>query len=628
MSRLSNTLTLVGLVLLTAISGLATAAEEQLFFENRADIPLQYRWNLQDIFPSVETWDAAYAGAEARIPELAAYQGRLDESVDTMLAAIELQVELAKVVEDLFVYANEWQNTDTRDATANAYVGKARALAAKFGEAVAFFDPEVVQIPAATMDEFMADPRMATYRHVLDNILRMKAHTRSQEVEQVLASAALLRGAPQQTYGFLTSADIQWPTISDEKGEDKKVIPGLYYTFMANQDRRVRKDAALALFGTFTSYGNTFAGTYAGSVAKDVWLARTRDYPTTLDMVLDETNVPPSVVETLVSAVHDNLDAVHDYVDLRKKVLGLEDFHIYDLYVSMVPAADISYTYEEGWALATEFWQEILGEEYAAVAARARDERWIDVYPSTGKQGGAYSWGTYNSHPYLFLNWGGTLEDVFTLVHEMGHSIHSYLANTNQPYHLADYTLFVAEVASVGAESLFFQWMLDRTDDPTERLALLNLRMNSIVGTFLRQIFFHEFEHRAHLAAEAGEPLTKESLGTIWSDLWLEYYGDGATLDPEFAAGWARIPHFYRTYYVWVYATSFAAGEAIAERFSSGDQKAVEDYLATLKLGGSVYPMEALQRAGVDMNDPEVIGAVMGSFRQILSEMEELLVDD
>jgi oligoendopeptidase F len=628
MQRRHSVLVLTLAAVLIGMAGIAGAADEQLFFENRSDIPIQYQWNLGDIFPNVEAWDAAYAAVESRIPELAAAKGHLGESVDTLLTAVTLQIELGKTLEDVFVYASQWQNTDTRDAAANAAVGRARALAAAFGEATAYFEPEVVQIPDATMAAYLADPRMKEYRHFIDNILRTKAHTRSQEVEQVLAEASLLRSAPQQIYGFLTDADIDWPTIKDENGEDKKVIPGLYYSFMASQDRRVRKDAALALFGTYDAYGNTYSGTYAGLIQKDVWMAKVRNYPDTLDMVLDQTNVPSSVVDNLVSTVHDNLDVVHDYVELRKKVLGLEDFHIYDLYVSMVPEGEATYTFDEGWALAMQFWTETLGPEYAAVAARGLSERWIDVYPNTGKRGGAYSWGTYNSHPYLFLNWGGTLEDVFTLVHEMGHSVHRYLATANQPYQDSDYTLFVAEVASVGSEAMFFEWMLNRTKDPTQRLALLNLRLNNIVGTFLRQIFFHEFEHAAHQAGQAGQPLTKEAFGKIWGDLWLEYYGNGATLDPEFKSGWARIPHFYRTYYVWVYATSFAAGEAIASRFRAGDPTAVDDYLETLKLGGSVYPMDALKRAGVDMNDPQVIRAVMDSFRKILGEMEEILVKE
>jgi oligoendopeptidase F len=616
------------LLALIAFTSSSFAAEEKLFYENREDIPEQYRWDLGIIFPDLDAWEAAYASVEAKIPELAAYQGRLGESADVMFVATDLVYNIVRTIEDIYVYAAQWQSTDTRNAEANSYVGRAQALYAKFGQATAFFEPEIVQLPDETIAKYREDPRLATYDHVLDNILRTKAHTRSQEVEEVLAGSALLRGSPGQTYHFLNDADIEWPSIKDETGEDKKVIPGLYYTFMYSQDRRVRKDAALALFGTYDKYGNTFSGTYNGLVQKDVWMAKSRYYPSTLDMVLDGDNVPSSVVETLVATVHDNLDAVHQYIELRKKVLGLEDFHIYDLYVSMVPSAEKTYTFDEGWAMAMEFWKETFGEEYAAVAERGRQERWIDVYPSAGKQGGAYSSGSYNSVPYLFLNWGGTLDDVTTLVHEMGHSIHSYLANHNQPYHDADYSLFVAEVGSVASESLFFEWLLERTTDPTERLALLNQRMNDIVGTFLRQIFFHEFEHAAHVMAEEGKPLTKESLGKAWGDLWLEYYGDQVTLDEEFKSGWARIPHFYRTYYVWKYATSFAAGEAIAGRFRAGDETAVSDYLETLKLGGSVYPMDAVQRAGVDMNNPEVIRAVMDRFRSILGEMEKLLVKE
>lgn len=628
MIRKRTGMTFVILVALVAFAASSFAEDEKLFYENRDDIPEQYRWNLELIFPDIDAWEAAYAEVEAEISEIAAYKGRLGESADVMFVATELVNDISKTIADVYVYAGQWQSTDTRNADANTYVGRARALYAKFGQATAFFEPEIVQLPDATVAKYLEDPRLATYDHVFDNILRTKAHTRSQEVEELLAGSALLQGSPQQTYGFLTGADIEWPSIKDEDDEEKKVVPGLYYTFMSSQDRRVRKDAALALFGTYDKYGNTFSGTYNGLVQKDVWMAKTRKYPSTLDMELDQTNVPSSVVETLVSTVHENLDAVHQYIELRKAVLGLEDFHIYDLYVSMVPAAESKYTFDEGWAMATEFWKETFGEEYAAVAERGRKERWIDVYTSEGKRGGAYSWGTYNSVPYLFLNWGGTLEDVSTLVHEMGHSIHSYLANQSQPYHNSDYSLFVAEVGSVASESLFFEWMLERTTDPTERLALLNQRMNSIVGTFLRQIFFHEFEHAAHVMAEEGQPLTKESLGKAWSDLWLQYYGDQVTLDDEFKGGWARIPHFYRTYYVWVYATSFAAGEAIAGRFRAGDETAVQDYLETLKLGGSVYPMDALKRAGVDMENPEVIRAVMDRFRSILGEMEEILLEE
>ncbi|MEN8162509.1 MAG: oligoendopeptidase F [Acidobacteriota bacterium] len=613
----------VSMAALPAVAG--DAVEEHLLYETREAIPEDYRWNLEDIFPSTDAWDTAAEAIEGPIGTLEAFKGTLGQGAETLADALDLNFNISRAASDLFVYASQWQTTDTRNADANQYQSRARALMARIGQASSFIAPEVAQIPADQLAEFMASPRLKTYTHGINNMTRLKPHTRSTEVEEVLAGSALLLGAPVQIYQGMVSADIQWPEIDGENGEKSKVIPALYYSFMGIQDRHIRKDAALALFGTYDQFGHALAGTYSASVNKDVWLARTRGYASTLDMALTQTNVPRSVVEALVGTVHDNVDAIHDYVALRKKVLALDDFHIYDLYVGMVPEAERNYTFAEGWELAARFWKETMGEEYAAVAGRALDDRWIDVYPNTGKQGGAYSWGSYNSHPYLFLNWGGTLEDVFTLVHEMGHSIHSHLANENNPFHDADYSLFVAEVASVASESLFFNWLLDQTQDPTERLALLNLRMNNITGTFLRQIFFHEFEAATHRAAEAGEPLTKDALDTIWGDLWLEYYGRDATLDDVYRSGWARIPHFYRTFYVWVYATSFAAGEAIAERFRSGDEGAVEDYLATLKLGGSVYPMEALTRAGVDMTDPKVFNTVMDTYRQILAEMEKLL---
>ena len=612
---------------LLALSGAATAEEtEQLQWENRNDIPEAYRWNIADILPDEAAFDATVAEVEGMLPKLKAYQGRLSESPDIMADAFDLYNEIQKATEDAFVWANQRQNTDTRDPVANATQAKSRALIGKVGEAASFLSPEIAQVPADTIATFLESPRLATYRHLIDDIMRTAAHIRSSEVEQVLAASSLLRGAPRQTYSSLNDADIVWPKITGPDGEEMTATPSLFYSFLSSDDRRVRRDAALAIFGTYDDFGNTCSSTLGGSIQKDVWLARTRNYSSSLEAALDADNVPRVVPDAMVETVHANLDAIHRYVALRQKVLGIEDYHIYDMYVPIVPVGKASFTFDEGWAMAMAFWTETFGEEYAAVAERGRNERWIDVYASTGKRGGAYSWGSYNSHPYLFLNWGGTLEDVFTLVHEMGHSIHTYLANAEQPYHLSNYSLFVAEIGSVASESLFFEWMLDRAETPEARLELLNHRLNSITGTFLRQLFFHEFEAAAHAMAERGEPVTKASLGEIWGDLWTTYYGPAVTLDEVYKSGWARIPHFYRTFYVWKYASSFAAGEAIAGRVRSGDKTAVNDYLACLKLGGSVYPMDAIKRAGVDLTDPEVMGTVMVRWNEILDEMEGLLL--
>jgi len=611
---------------LLAMTGFAAAEDaEQLQWEDRNDIPEAYRWNIADILPDEAAFDATVTKVEEMLPKLKAYQGRLAESPDVLADALDLFNEIQKAGEDAIVWANQRQNTDTRDQAANATQAKSRALGGKVGEAASFLAPEIAQIPADTIESFLKNERLATYRHVIDDIMRTAAHIRSSEVEQVLAASSLLRGSPRQTYSYLTDADIVWPKITGADGDEVTATPSLFYSFLSSDDRRLRRDAALAIFETYDAHGNTFSSTLGASIQKDIWIARTRNYSSSLEAALDADNVPRIVPDAMVEAVHANLDAIHRYVALRQKVLGIEDYHIYDMYVPIVPEAKASYTFDEGWAMAMEFWTETFGEEYAAVAERGRSERWIDVYASTGKRGGAYSWGTYNSHPYLFLNWGGKLDDVFTLVHEMGHSIHTYLANAEQPYHLSNYSLFVAEIGSVASESLFFEWMLDRADTPEARLALLNHRLNSMTGTFLRQLFFHEVEAAAHAMAERGEPLTKASLGEIWGNLWTTYYGPAVTLDEAYKSGWARIPHFYRTFYVWKYASSFAAGEAIAGRFRSGDETAVDDYLACLKLGGSVYPMDAIKRAGVNLTDPEVIGTVMVRWNEILTEMEKIL---
>jgi oligoendopeptidase F len=603
----------------------AMVAAEQRVYESREEIPLEYRWNLEDILPTTAAFDEAVAKVEAAIPEIQAYAGRLGESPEVLADALALLYEVDPTVEDLYVWAAQWRRQDTRDAEAQKYEARARGLLAKYSEAVAFFNPEIAQIPDDKIAKYRKHPRLVTYDHMIDNIVRTKEHIRSAEVEEVLAGASLLTGSPGQIYGNLHDADLEWPTIQDEGGKQVTATPSLYYQFLSSPDRRVRRDAALAIFGTYSDYGNTFAGTLAASIHKDGWLTSTRGYESTLERALDADAVPPALVETLVATVHDNLDVIHRYIELRKGILGLDSIHIYDLYVNLGPEGGRSYTFDEGWQLAMEFWRETFGEEYAAVAARGFAERWIDVYPSVGKEGGAFSWGTYNSHPYLFLNWGDTLEDVFTLVHEMGHSVHTYLAAANQPYHTYDYSLFIAELGSVASESLFYEWLLERTMDPAERLVLVNQRINNFVGTFLRQIFFHEFEAEAHAMAARGEPLTKDSMGEVWAKLWTTYYGEGSELDEEFRAGWARPDHYYRTFYVWKYASSFAAGEAVAARFRAGDEGAVDDYLETLKLGGSVYPMDALERAGVDMTDPEVIRAVMVRFAETLDELEKLL---
>ncbi len=614
------------LTLLAAVTGQTvraddTAGDEKLYYENRQEIPEQDRWDLTSIYADRDAWEQAAEDLEPMIDAIRGYQGRLGESAETLAAGLNASFNAARQLEDLYVYAHQGLNTNTADPESGELAGRSRGLASKLQEASSFVDPEISQLSEAQLAEFLQSPEVEPYRHYIDNVVRSRDHLLSPEIEEILAGSSLSGSAHQQAFSALENTGIEWPTVTDEDGNETKAVPGQYIRFVGSDNRDVRKEAALAMFGAYSQFANTFAATYGGSVQRAVWLARTRGYDSTLDMALDSVNVPRTVVDRLVETVHDNIDQVHDYARLRKQLQGLDELHIYDLYANLLPGIDKKYTFEEGWALAMEFWRETFGEEYAAVAERARRERWIDVYTNEGKRPGAYSWGTYNTHPYLFLNWSGSLDSVSTLVHEMGHSIHSYMADAAQPYHDASYSLFVAEVASVASESLFLEWMFQRSTDPDERKLLLNQAMNNVTGTFLRQVFFHEWEATAHAMAEAGEPLTKESLGKAYSDLWQSYYGEDLVVDPEYQAGWARVSHFYRNFYVWVYATSYAAGEAIASRFREGDVSAVDDYLAMLRLGGSVYPMEALQRAGADMTDPEVIGSVMDRYGQLQQQL-------
>ncbi len=614
------------LVFLSPTAGAQGQVDENLFFEERDEIPLAYRWDLDAIFPNREAWEASREQVEQALPGLSSYQGRLGESPEVLSEALQTKFDLERHFEDVFVYAFQLFYTDTEDPTAKELSGLARALASKVQEAASYVEPEIAQLPPDRLTELLKADSVRPYAHYIDNIIRTKAHIRSAEIEEILAGSSLPGAAHQQAFTSLETSDIEWPMVKDEKGIEQNVVPGQYIRFVMSPDRRVRREGSLALFSTYDQFANTFASTLGGSIQRDAWLARTRHYDSSLDMALDGTNVPRAVVDTLVETVHDNIEQIHGYAALRKRMLGVDELHIYDMYVNLLPGLDRIYTFEEGWALAMAFWRETFGEEYAQAAERAREDRWVDVYTNQSKRPGAFAWGTYNSHPYLFLNWNGKLDAVSTLVHEMGHAIHKHLTDQTQPYQSSSYSLFVAEVASVASESLFLEWFFKRSEDPIERQLLLNQAMNSITGTFVRQIFFHEWEAGAHAMAERGESLTKESLGKAYQELWETYYGPDLIVDDVYQSGWSRVSHFYRTFYVWVYATSFAAGEAIAKRFRAGDETAVQDYLAMLKLGGSVYPMEAVQRAGVDMTDPQVIRAVMVRYGELQQRLDEELV--
>ncbi|TGD74171.1 oligoendopeptidase F family protein [Mangrovimicrobium sediminis] len=590
------------------------AAAEELYFDSRDAMPEQYTWDLGLYFADAAAWDAAYAAVEARLGEAEQYRGKVGSSAKTMAAALQTQFDLYHALFPLYVHAHQKVHVNNGDTQGNEQSGRSEALYARMQSALAFIEPEIAQVPEKQAKKYRKAKELQPYLHYLDNIWRLREHTRSPEVEEVVAGSSLPGSGHVNAYNALNHAGIEWPTVKDENGEDAVVSPGQFGRLRSSPDRQVRENAYQAHLAAIARYRDTFAATMGSKIQRDVWLARVYHYPSAVAAALSASNVPPEVLETLLDTVHSNTDKLQGYLDLRRRILGYETLYPWDTSVPLITEGGRSYTFPEAWELAMQFWTETFGEEFATIAQEALDKRWVDVYSNEGKQGGAYSWGTYQQPYYLFLNWEGNFDSLSTLVHEMGHSVHGVLADRNQSFHNADPATFVAEVGSVASESLFTEWMLERTTDPVERKLLLDHSLSSIRNTFVTQIFFHEWEARAHALAEAGEALTADTLGNIYVELNDLYNGDAIAQNEYTNVYWARIPHFFRNFYVWNYATSFAAGEALAARFRSGDKSAAADYIKMLKLGGSVYPLDALKVGGVDMTDPAVIQSVMDRF--------------
>ncbi len=607
-------------LVLLALS-LPASAAEKFYYEDRAQIPEQYTWDIGLYFPDGAAWDAAYDKVVKQIPLLEQYRGKVGSSAKTMAAALAAEFDLYQQLYPLYIHARQQVDVSSGDKQGSEQSGRAEALYAKVQSATAFIEPEIAQVSEKQEKKYRKARALEPYRHYLDNIWRLRAHSRSPEVEEVVAGASLPGAGHVNAYNALNFSGIEWPTVKDENGVDTVVTPGQFGRLRSSLDRQVRENAYRAHLGKVAQYKEAYAATMGAKIQQDVWLARVHNYDTAIEAALDEIKVPREVLDTLVETVHENTDKLQGYLVLRRKILGYDKLNNWDTSVPLLSAGGHTYSFNEAWGLAMQFWKETFGEEFASIAQEALDKRWVDVYSNDGKRGGAYSWGAYRQPYYLFLNWEGNFESVSTLVHEMGHSVHGVLADRNQSFWNADADTFVAEVASVASESLFTEWMLARTTDPTERKLLLDHSLTSIRNTFVTQIFFHEWEARAHALAESGSALTADSLGQIYVDLNDLYNGDAMEPDEFANVYWARIPHFFRDFYVWKYATSFAAGEALATRFRSGDKSAAADYIKMLKLGGSVYPLEALKAGGVEMTDPAVIRSVMDRYGELQQQL-------
>ena len=591
----------------------------------RSELPVEETWRLEDIFETDAHWEQSFQELQAEIPKLDAYHGKLGESGEQLYNLLKLQDDLSNRLGTLYTYAHMRYDEDTANSRYQALNQKAESLITEAGSHMSFIVPEILEIDEATISRFLKEePDLQLYKHTLDEISRQRPHVLTQKEESLLALASEPLGAASQTFSMLNNADLEFPSVTNEQGEKVELTHGRYVGFLESKDRRVRKEAFEAMYGTYGKFKNTFASTLGGNIKKDNFYAKARNYKSAREAALDSNNIPESVYENLIEAVNEKISLLHRYTKLRKKVLGLEELHMYDLYTPLVKDVDMTIAYKNAKQHVLEGLKP-LGEDYHRILEEAFENRWIDVHENKGKRSGAYSSGSYSTHPYILLNWQGKLNDLFTLVHELGHSVHSYYTRKTQPYRYGNYSIFVAEVASTCNEALLNEYMINHVENENEKLYLLNHYLEGFRGTVFRQTMFAEFEHEIHLRSQNGEALTADSLSEIYYALNKKYFGDDVVSDKEIALEWSRIPHFYYNYYVYQYATGFSAAAALASGILSGKPGAVDHYLDFLKSGSSDYSIEVLKRAGVDMTSKQPILDALDVFEQKLNEMEKLL---
>lgn len=580
----------------------------------RHQVPRADTWDLESIYPTPADWEQDFARLEAELPRLAACQGTLGRSGADLLGALQLRDETGVRLGKLLVYAELHRDEDTANSFFLALCDRAQMLQTRYRGATAFFEPELLALPPATLARCRAEaPGLALYDHYLADLFRQQAHVLAAEVEELLARAGDLAQGPETIFAMLNNADMRFPVIRDADGRDVELTQGRFIPLLASPDRRVRREVFAALYGTYRRHLHTLAATLAASVKKDVFFARARRYSSALAAALGKGNIPASVYHNLIRVVNDNLPLLHRYLRLRRRLLGLDELRMYDLYTPLVAAVDRPYPWPEAKALVTAALAP-LGAGYVATVRHGLENRWVDVYENRNKRSGAYSWGSYATQPFILLNYDEKLDGVFTLAHELGHSLHSYYTRTHQPPVYGDYTIFVAEVASTLNEHLLSHHLLAQNPDRRLRLYLLNQQLESFRTTLFRQTLFAEFELLIHTRVEQNEPLTAEVLCRQYYDLNQKYYGAEAVVDPEIELEWARIPHFYTAFYVYQYATGLAAATALAQQVLTQGQPAVDRYLGFLMSGSSDYPINLLQGAGVDMTSPAPVQQALDTF--------------
>lgn len=591
----------------------------------REDIPTAYIWNLESIFPTNDAWEQQYRSLQKRLPELEALKGTLARSGQALLHVMQKRDAFAEELERLYVYTSMRRDQDTTNGTYQAMAERATQLAVRASTITSYIEPEILALSQETLDLFLQEtPALALYEQQLQDLSRKRPHVRSAEVEAVLAAAGEVTGAPEDIFSMLDNADLKLPMITNEEGQEVPLTKGNYLKFIRSTDRRVRKEAFDALHSTFFKQRNTIAATLSGQVKTDLFYTRQRGYATCRERALFRNNIPVSVYDNLLSTIGQHIHLLNRYMKLRKRMLGLQELHMYDLYVPIVEEKNDEVSYEKARdtviaALAP------LGENYIQTLTQAFSQRWIDVYETPGKRGGAYSGGAYGTYPFILLNFQDKRDSMYTLAHELGHSMHSYFTRTNQPYQYGDYTIFVAEVASTLNEGLLTEYLLKHTTDTATRLAILNHSLEDLRGTLFRQTMFAEYEQKIHHHAEQDEPLTADILSEMYMALNEKYYGRETVIDDLIGIEWARIPHFYYNFYVYQYATGISAASALVQQILQEGQPAVDRYLKFLSSGSSDYSINLLKKAGVDMTTPEPVRIALRLFESHLSQMEALL---
>ncbi len=593
----------------------------------RCDIPMEKRWATEDIFDSTESWETSFAEVKKAMEQLEAYRGRLGESAEVLLEYLNLQDDLSRQVELLYMYAHLNADVDTADNEKQSFAMRALSLWNQLCEAASFAEPEMMGIAPEVLAKWQqSNPGYGVYARFFELLEQKRKHTRSAEVEAVLAAAGEMAQSPSQIFTMLNNADARFPSITGEDGEEVMVTHGRYGLLMESKNREVRKAAFSSMYSLYTQLGNTLAAAFTGNIRQDMFFAKMRGYSSTRAMHLASGNIPEEVYDNLIAVVHENLPKMYRYVALRKKLLGLSELHLYDVYVSVVPEVKWKVSYEEAKETILKA-LEPMGEEYLTGLRGGFENRWIDACENEGKRSGAYCSGGSATHPYVLMTYKGTLDNMFTLAHEMGHAMHSYFSSKYQPYQTAEYLIFVAEVASICNEILLTKYLLSTTEDKNRRAYVLNHFLDDFKGTIFRQVMFAEFEMLAHRRMEAGEALSASDLNEMYYKLNETYFGPDMTVDREIEREWSRIPHFYTPFYVYQYATGFAAAAALAQRILDGGAAAVADYMKFLTGGCSKDPIELLRMAGVDMSKKEPVQAAMKLFGEMLDEFEALMAE-